>query len=128
MIDGEGFVHIRFRSDRFTMYPRLRIYGTSRPIIAEAARIMGVNPFPRRDNGILVGWYASVSHLKALRVLRIVQPYLRDPSKSCRAKKILGTFGDVGTVRGYLRTPEFFKDCPPPTRIRKPRSIINHVQ
>ena len=37
MVDGEGFVHIRYRSDRGTMYPRLRIYGTTKPIINEAA-------------------------------------------------------------------------------------------
>jgi len=37
LVDGEGFVHIRYRSDRGTMYPRLRIYGTTKPIINEAA-------------------------------------------------------------------------------------------
>ena len=106
------------------MYPRLRIYGTTKPIIAEAARIMGVNPFHRRDHGILVGWYASVSHLKALRVMRIILPFLRDPSKKCRVKKILKTFGKVGTVHGSRSTPEFFRECPPPTRIRKAKKPI----
>ena len=123
-MDGEGFIHIRYRSDRRTMYPRLRIYGTTRPIIDEAARLMGVNPFPRRDHGVLVGWYASVSHRKALRVLRVILPYLRDPSKKCRGEKILDTFGDVGTVHGGLSTPEFFRDCPPPTRLRTPKTVI----
>ena len=96
LVDGEGFVHIRYRSDRSTMYPRLRIYGTTKPIIDEAARIMGVNPFPRRDHGVLVGWYAAVSHRKALKVLRLISPYLRDPSKNCRVRKILDVFGDLG--------------------------------
>ncbi|HYC12339.1 MAG TPA: hypothetical protein VEC02_06755 [Nitrososphaerales archaeon] len=36
------------------MYPRLRIYETVKPIIDEAALIMGVNPYPRRDHGRLV--------------------------------------------------------------------------
>jgi hypothetical protein len=125
LVDGEGFIHIRYRSDRGTMYPRMRIYGTTKPIIDEAARLMGMNPFPRRDHGVLVGWYASVSHRKALRVLRIILPYLRDPSKKCRGARILETFGEVGTVHGRLSTPEFFADCPPPTRLRKPRSLLN---
>ncbi len=107
------------------MYPRLRIYGTVKPIIAEAARMMGVNPWVRRDHGVVVGWYASVSHLKALKVLRVILPYLRDPSKKCRAAKILQTFGEVGTVHGGLSTPEFFQDCPPPTRIRAARRLLN---
>ena len=125
LVDGEGFVHIRYRSDRGTMYPRLRIYGTTKPIIDEAARLMGVNAWPRRDHGVLVGWYASVSHLKALSVMRMILPYLRDPSKKCRVKKILDSFGNVGTIKGNLSTPEFFRDCPPPTRIRKSRSLLN---
>jgi hypothetical protein len=126
LVDGEGFIHIRYRSDRGTMYPRLRIYGTTKQIIGEAARLMGVNPWARRDHGVLVGWYASVSHLKALRVLQIILPYLRDPSKKCRAEKILNTFGKMSTVHGGLSTPEFFSDCPPPTRIRKPRRLLSH--
>ena len=84
---------------------------------------MGVNPWARRDHGVNVGWYASVSHLKALKVLRIILPYLRDPSKKCRATKILETFGNKGTVHGSMSTAEFFRDCPPPTRIRKPRRL-----
>jgi hypothetical protein len=127
LVDGEGFIHIRYRSDRSTMYPRLRISGTSKPIIDEAARIMNVYSYPRRDHGKLVGWYASVSHRKALKVLGCIGPYLMDPSKKCRAKKILDTFGEVGTVHGRLATPEFFRDCPPPTRIRPPRRVISPV-
>ena len=124
-MDGEGFIHIRYRSDRGTMYPRLRIYGTAKPIIDEAARIMGVKAFPRRDHGKLVGWYASVSHRKALRILRRIAPYLRDPSKQGRTRKILETFGEVGTVHVRLSTPELVQDCPSTTRIRSPRSILN---
>ena len=107
------------------MYPRLRIYGTVRPIIDEAARIMGVNPYPRRDHGKLVGWYTSVSHKKALLVLKRIEPYLTDPSKKCRARRILDRFGRVGTVHGGMRTAEFFKDCPPPTRIRQTVNVFN---
>ena len=125
LVDGEGFVHIRYRSDRETMYPRLRIYGTSKPVIDEAARTMGVNAFPRRDHGKLVGWYASVSHRKALTVLRRIGPHLKDPSKKCCTARILGTFREVGTVHGGLSTPEFFKDCPPPTRIKFPTNVLS---
>jgi hypothetical protein len=125
LIDGEGFIHIRYRSDRGTMYPRLGIYGTSKTIIDEAARIMEVNAYPRGDHGKQVGWYASVSHRKGLMVRRRVAPYLADSSKKCRAKKIPDTFGQVGTVHGRLGTPEFFRDCPPPTPIRSPRRIIS---
>ena len=126
LIDGEGCIHVRYRSDRNTMYPRLRIYVTSKPIIDEAARIMGVNPFPRGDHGKQVGWYATVSHRKALRVLRVVAPLLLDPSKRCRARRILETFRDVGTIHIRSTAAEFFRDCPPPTRIRNPpRRIIS---
>jgi hypothetical protein len=126
LIDGEGCIHVRYRSDRNTMYPRLRIYATSKPIIDEAARIMGVNPFPRRDHGKLVGWYATVSHRKALRVLRVVAPFLFEPSKKCRARKILDTFGEIGTIHTRSTASEFFRDCPPPTRLRNPpRNIIS---
>jgi hypothetical protein len=128
IVDGEGYVHTRYRSDRGTTYPRLRIFVKSKPIIDEVARLMGVNPYPRRRNGKQTGWYASVSHLKALRVLRLITPHLTDPSKSCRAKKILGSFGNVGSVRSRLSNSEFFGDCPPPSRIRESRKIINSAE
>lgn len=86
---------------------------------------MAVNSFPRRDHGKLVGWYAAVSHQKALKVLRRIGPHLMDASKKCRTNKILKTFGETGTVHGRLGTPEFFIDCPPPTRIRPSRRVIN---
>jgi len=119
LVDGEGFINIRYRKDRGTDFPRLRIYGTSKPIIDEASRIMTVKAFPRRDHGKLLGWYASVSHQKALRVLRRIRPYLRDPSKRCRTEKILRTFGDIATIKGNQTVAEFFAGCPPPTRLRK---------
>jgi len=118
LADGEGYVHIRYRSDRNTMYPRLRIFVKSRPIIDTAARLMGVNPYARRSHRRRLGWYVSVSHLKALRVLRLIAPHLLEPSKKCRARRILDTFGNVGSVHSRLGTVEFFAGCPPPARIR----------
>jgi hypothetical protein len=123
LVDGEGFINIRYRKDRGTMFPRIRIYCTSRPIIDEAGRIMNVNPFPRRDHGVFKGWYVSASHQKALKVLRRITPYLKDPSKKCRAEKILQTFVDVATLKGKMTVAEFFAECPPPTRFRKRRKI-----
>ena len=125
LVDGEGFVNIRYRKDRGTMFPRLRVYCTSKPIIERAGRAMGVTPFPRRDHGKLLGWYVSVSHLKALKVLGMIGPRLSDPSKRCRAMKILGTFHGIGTIKGQLTVAEFFADCPPPTRLRKRPKDIN---
>lgn len=125
LVDGEGYIHIRYRSDRDTMYPRLRLFVKSRPIIEKVARLLGVNPYGRRIHGKLLGWYASVSHLKALRVLVLISPSLLDPSKKCRARKILDAFGEVGTIHSRLDSAEFFRDCPPPSRIRKFRRIIN---
>ena len=118
MIDVEGFINTRYRKDRGTIFPRLRIYGTSSPIVVEAARIMDVNPFPRRDHGRLVGWYASVSHQKALRVLRRAAPFLRDQSKKCRTAKILKSFPTVAAIKGSQTVAEFFRECPLPTRLR----------
>ena len=123
LVDGEGFINIRYRKDRGTMFPRIRIYCTSKPIIAEAGRIMGVNPFPRRDHGVFKGWYVSASHQKALKVLRRIVPYLKDPSKRCRTEKILRTFTSVATLKGNLTVAEFFSECPPPTRLRQRRKI-----
>jgi hypothetical protein len=123
LVDGEGFISIRYRKDRGTMFPRIRIYGTSRPIIDEAGRIMNVNPFPRKDHGVFKGWYVSASHQKALKVLRRIAPYLKDPSKKCRTDKILRTFTRVATLKGNLTAEEFFVDCPRPTRYRKRRKI-----
>lgn len=125
MVDGEGYVHTRYRSDRDSMYPRLRLFVKSRQIINMVARLMGVNPYARRSHGKLLGWYASVSHKQALRILRLIAPHLLDPSKKCRSQKIIETFGDVGTIHSRLDTFEFFKDCPPPSRIRKSGSIIS---
>jgi len=105
------------------MFPRIRIYCTSKPIIYEAGRIMGVNPFPRRDHGVFKGWYVSASHQKALKILRRIAPHLKDPSKKCRSEKILRTFVDVATLKGKLTVAEFFAECPPPTRLRKRRKI-----
>ena len=84
---------------------------------------MGVNPFPRRDHGVFKGWYVSASHQKALRVIRRIEPYLKDPSKRCRAQRILQTFGEVATIHGSVPSDEFFKGCPLPTRWRKRRDI-----
>jgi hypothetical protein len=123
LVDGEGFINIRYRKDRETMFPRIRIYGTSKPIIDEAGRIMNVNPFPRRDHGVFKGWYVSASHQKALGVLRRIAPFLKDPSKRCRTEKILKTFVDVATLKGNLTVMDFFAECPPPTRLRERRKI-----
>jgi hypothetical protein len=125
IVDGEGYVHIRYRSDRDSTYPRLRIFVKTWPIIVEAARVMGVYPYARRENGKLKGWYASVSHMKAMRVLRLIAPHLADPSKKCRAVKILDAFGRIGTVHSRIGPEEFFSGCPPPCRVRKYRRIIN---
>ena len=121
LIDGEGFVNVRYRKDRGTIFPRIRIYCTSKPIIDEAARIMGVNPFPRRDHGIFKGWYVSASHQKALQVIRRIGPFLKDPSKKCRAEKILRSFENVATIKGNQTAAEFFSECPLPTRWRERR-------
>jgi hypothetical protein len=122
-VDGEGFVGIRFRKDRGTVFPRIRIYCTSKPIIDEAGRIMGVKPFPRGDHRVFKGWYVSASHQKALKVIRRIAPYLKDPSKTCRAEVILKSFGNIATFHGSVPSDEFFKDCPRPTRWRKARKI-----
>jgi len=126
IVDGEGYIHIRYRSDRNSMYPRLRIFVKSKHLIDEVARSMGVNPYARRKHGRHLGWYASVSHLKALRVLRLIAPHLSEPSKRCRANKILEAFGDVGTIHSRLVSSEFFSDCPAPSRIRKSGRIIKN--
>jgi len=126
IVDGEGYIHIRYRGDRNSMYPRLRIFVKSKRLIDEVARSMGVNPYARRKHERHLGWYASVSHLKALRVLRLIAPYLREPSKRCRANRILEAFGDVGTIHSRLVSSEFFSDCPAPSRIRKSGRIIKN--
>lgn len=125
IVDAEGYIHIRYRSDRDAMYPRLRIFVKSRSIIEAAARLMDVSPYARRNHGKHLGWYASVSHQKALRVLRTIASHLLERSKRCRAKKILDAFGEVGTIHSRLASSEFFGDCPPPSRIREFRRIIN---
>lgn len=119
LVDGEGFVNIRYRKDRGTMFPRIRIYCTSKPIVDEAGRIMKVKPFPRRDHGVFKGWYVSASHQKGLNVLRRILPYLKEPSKKCRIEKILKSFGEVATIRGNQTVAKFFAECPPPTRLRR---------
>jgi len=81
---------------------------------------MGVNPYPRRDHGKLLGWYAQASEQKAMKVLRIIAPHLTEPSKRCRANRILQVFGDDGSIKGRHPSAEFFEGCPPPTRLRKP--------
>ncbi len=123
LVDGEGFINIRYRKNRGIMFPRIRIYCTTKSIVEQAGKVMGVAPFPRRDHGKLIGWYVSASHQKALRILREIGQLLSEPSKKCRAKKILETFGERGSIRGRLTVAEFFKDCPPPTRLRTPRRI-----
>jgi hypothetical protein len=74
------------------------------------------------------GWYASVSHRQALRVLRLIAAHLLEPSKKCRAQKIIEAFGEVGTIHLRLDTFEFFKDCPPPSQIRKSGRVISGSQ
>jgi len=125
IVDGEGYIHVRYRRDRDAMYPRLRIFVKSKTIIDAAAQVLGVNPYARRSHGKHLGWYASVSHLKALSVLRLITPHLLEPSKRCRAKKILDRFGEIGTIHSRLISSDFFRDCPPPARVRESGSVIN---
>lgn len=127
MVDGEGHIHIRYRSDRDSVYPRLRIFSKTKQIIDDVASSMGVNPYARRSHGKYIGWYASVSHLKALRILRLIAPYLAEPSKKCRARKILHVFGGTGTIHSRLNSSEFFHGCLPPSRIRNSGRIINRI-
>jgi hypothetical protein len=125
IVDGEGYIHVRYRSDRNTMYPRIRIFVKTKAIIDYVAKLMNVNPYVRRRRGECYGWYASVSHLKALRVLQLIAPHLSETSKKCRARKILEAFGEVGSVRSRLESDEFFGNCPPPSKPRKSRRVIN---
>jgi hypothetical protein len=118
LVDGEGYIRIRYRGDRDAMYPRLRIFVKSRSIIDTAAGLMGVNPYSRRSHGKPLGWYASVSHLKALKVLRLIAPHLLETSKRYRARKILDSFGNIGTLHSRIMTSEFFAGCPPLARMR----------
>jgi len=125
LIDGEGFIHVHYRKNRDTTHPRLRVYSTTKAIIDEACRIMGVRHYARRDHGVLKGWYAQASELKALEILRRVGPHLTEPSKRCRALTILKVFGGSGSIPGLHRSAEVFAHCPPPTRLRKapPRKL-----
>jgi hypothetical protein len=123
LMDGEGFIHVHYRKNRDTTHPRLRIYSTTKEIVIEACRLLAIKPYPRRDHGKLVGWYAQVSELKAIRVLSLIAPHLTEPSKRCRAQRILNGFGDSGTMHGLHRSIDFFKGCPPPTRLRRPRIV-----
>lgn len=125
IVDEEGHIHIRYWSDRKAMYPRLRVFVKSRATIDYVAQLINVNPCARHSHGRQLGWYASVSHLKALNALRLIAPHLLDPSKKCRVNKILDAFGKVGSVHSRLITSEFFSGCPPPSRMRASRRIIN---
>ena len=98
-------------------------YSTTKLIIEEACRIMGVRPYVRRDHGIVHGWYAQASEWKAVEVLRAIGPSLTEPSKKCRALTILDIFRNSGSIPGRHPSYELFEDCPPPTRLRFPRRI-----
>ena len=124
LIDGEGFIHVHYRKNRNTTHPRLRIYSTTKPIIEEAYRIMGVRPYVRRDHGIVHGWYAQASEWKAVEILRTIGPLLTEPSKKCRALTILDIFSKSGSIPGRHPSSEIFEQCPPPTRLRFPEKDI----
>ena len=124
LIDGEGFIHVHYRKNRNTTHPRLRIYSTTKPIIEEACRIMGVRPYVRRDHGIVHGWYAQASEWKAVEILRTIGPLLTEPSKKCRALTILDIFSKSGSIPGRHPSSEIFEQCPPPTRLRFPEKDI----
>ena len=98
----------------------MRIYSTTKPIIDEACRVMGVRPYVRRDHGVLKGWYAQASEAKAVEILRKLGPFLTESSKRCRALTILKVFSYGGSMPGRHPSAEVFKDRPPPTRLRKP--------
>ncbi len=123
LIDGEGFIHVHYRKNRDTTHPRMRIYSTTKAIIDEACRIMQVNPYVRRDHGVVRGWYAQASESKALQILRVIAPYLTEPSKKCRAVTILKVFSTGGSIPGRHPSAEVFSCCPPPTRLRLPRKL-----
>ena len=124
---AKGFVNVRYRKDRGTIFPRIRIYCTSKPIIDEAARIMGVNPFPRRDHGIFKGWYVSASHQKALQVIRRIAPFLKDPSKKCRAEKILRSFENVATIKGKSDCVGVFQRMPASDQMERAEKDIRRL-
>jgi len=118
LVDGEGFIHVHYRKNRDTTHHDSG-YCTTKEIISEAFRIMGINPYPRRDHGRLLGWYAQVSERKAMLVLRMLAPHLTEPSKRCRALRIMCVRRRRG-IPGRHPSTEFFEGCPPLTRLRKP--------
>ena len=127
LVDGEGFIHVHYRKNRDSTHPRMRIYSTTKAIIDEACRIMDVKPYVRRDHGVLKGWYAQATDLKAVAILRRIGPFLTEPSKRCRALTILKVFSNGGSIPGRHPSAEVFKHCPPPTRLRIPKIVIRPV-
>lgn len=102
----------------------MRIYSTTKAIVDEACRIMEVRPYVRRDHGVLKGWYAQATDLRAVAILRRIGPYLTEPSKRCRALTILKVFSRSRSIPGRHPSAEVFKHCPPPTRLRTPKIVI----
>jgi len=44
--------------------------------------------------------------------IRRIAPFLKDPSKKCRAEKILRSFENVATIKGNQTAAEFFQRMP----------------
>ena len=116
LVDGEGCIFVSFDKSKDRTIPRLRIFGTSKPIIDAASRIMMVNTHPRRDHGVLKGWNGASQGWKAIEAIRRIAPYLTDPSKKCRALTILKKFNQTPSLRGKRPSSELFAHCPPPVK------------
>lgn len=117
LVDGEGYIRMRYNKDSNRSYPNLIVYCTSKPIIDEASRIMNVKSCPRREHGKLVGWLAVSTGKKALDAMRRIEPHLSDSSKKCRVLTCLRSFQDRVGIEGRHPSSRFFAHCPPPGKL-----------
>jgi len=113
LVDGDGYIFVHCEKKGNRTYPDLRIYCTSKSIIEGACRILGVNPYSRRNHTKLVGRIAAVQGKKAMVAIRKIRPYLTDTSKKCRASTILKVFNTKASVGGRHPLRRFFQIAHP---------------
>lgn len=111
LIDGEGTVTLT-RRDRKAKYrwPVVSVTSTTLEIIEQLAKFGGsVHKRSRRIKHHKDVWVWSIRGQKALAFLRMVRPYMVEPSKVTRADMLINDYDAVTHPAGKY-TPEMRKN------------------
>jgi hypothetical protein len=110
LIDGEGSILLRRRSLGRSRVPAISVANNSRGLVEWLRQKIGGSLITKRTYGKndRTAYEWRVKDAKAMGVLAVVAPYLRDERKKARAELILAEYPFVKRPPGHKFSPEQF--------------------